>query len=359
MPTVESFYPSNEQTGFPLRAAIVIIFDEVVDEQSAKDNIVIFGPDKDRIYGPWSVDWIDVKGESDPFFLKSPGFKGDVECTYKFSLLTDANEPYTGSDYDSAAPNYKTKLEISPVKPWAPSTEYTVYIIGNPDGESIYGLSARTFYDPLADAGNGGDGSLLVKGTYTGDTDRQLVIEITEAGAANNCSYKWYFADAPLESTDADGSKKYRKLLDTGLLVKLSGEDLQVGDLFTVDCVVRSYLAESYTSVFTTGTGSIETIPTTTSTSVLGDLNEPASDAFEVLSTTPEHQELKISETLKLIVVNFSNDINAATITDKTVKIEAIPATGYDQNVDTLGKLKKFLYVNGKTLYIVLQRGVE
>jgi hypothetical protein len=39
------------------------------------------------------------------------------------------------------------------------------------------------------------------------------------------------------------------------------------------------------------------------------------------------------------------------------VRVEAHPATGYDPNVTDVGRLNKFILVQGDTIYILLQTG--
>lgn len=358
-PTVESIYPSNESTGIPTGIDILIYFDSEIDQERAKQNIIITGPDFDVTSGYDSVQYVDIEKGRNPFFLQSPGYKGDLQGKFYFDLLNTDGTIFSGLDYHTGTPSYKTRVKFVPDKPLAALTEYTVYIIGDPDAadEIRRGISSRTVYSTQLGA-NLGSGNVVFRGGYKGTIDDQIVVTITSTGNIRTAEYEWYLASNPSIVYNGISSTKYRTLTDTGIELRFTGSDFQIGDTFTVNVYPPVYMESSYKYTFTTGSGNIEEIPDTTSTSVLGDLNSSTTlDEFEVLSTTPDHQETKISLNQRIIKVKFSADIDPTTITDKSVKVEAHPANGFDENVEDVGRLNKFLFVDGDTLYIILQTG--
>lgn len=358
-PTVSNIYPSNNSTNIPIGIEILITFDQLIDKERAKSNIAIFGPDSDQTIGANSVRYQNLENGDNPYFLESPGYKGDLQVDYFFEKLNSDNTIFSGLDYNSGSPNYKTRVKIVPKKPLAPNTEYTIYIYGKVDDTENRGISACTVYDTETGS-NTGSGAVTFRGGYKGTVSDRIVLEITEAGNSSNASYDWFFESTPSLVYSGIASRKYRSLIDTGIDVRFNGTDYQVGDRFYVQVEPVNYMETSYTYTFTTGTGSIQSIPSTTSTSVLDNITyNPSSEDFSVSSTTPEHKEIKISKNQRIIKIEFSNDIDPDTINDKTVKIVAHPATGYDPNVTDIGRLNKFMIVKDNVLYILLQSGEE
>lgn len=358
-PTIESIYPSDASTGVPIGIDILITFDSEIDQERAKQNIIITGPDFDAIYGPDAVQWVDTEQGRNPFFLQSPGFKGDLQGKFYFELLDSDNVVTSGLDYGTGSPNYKTRVKFVPDKPLAPSTTYTVYLIGDPDttDDTTRGIASRTVYSTQLGA-NTGDGSVTFRGGYKGTIEDQIVVAITSAGNVRTAEYEWYYASVPTIVYNGITSTKYRSLTDSGVEIKFSGSNFQVGDTFTVNVYPPEYMESSYKYTFTTGSGSISEIPSTTSTSVLGDLNAGSEEeAFEIVSITPEHKETKVSINQRIIKIVFSADIDPTTITDKSVKLLAHPAVGYDESTSDIGRLNKFLYVSENVLYIVIESG--
>lgn len=137
----------------------------------------------------------------------------------------------------------------------------------------------------------------------------------------------------------------------------------------------RAYLAEVTTSgivpihtpdtvsgivtwVFQTGTGSIETIPSSVSSSVLADtfIQQNLSDietALKVVSTTPiDHSVEHSPDGTREIVVEFNKALNP-NIADANVTVKALPATDHPEvTVTANGDLAKRLVVEGNLLRI-------
>lgn len=354
-PTIESIFPSNGSTGVPIGSEILITFDSEIDEFRAQRNIMIFGPDFDQTSGPDSLQWINPVTGYNPYFLQSPGFNGDVKGKFYFDLLDNQNAVISGFDYASGAPVYKTRVKFIPKTPLAPLTTYTVYVIGNPDNsDPERGIASRTVYSTSLGSNIGG-GNCVFSGGYKGTINDTINIRITVAGNIRTAEYEWYLSSESSITYNMITSTKYRALNDLGVDVRFTGSDFRVGDTFSVNVYPPTFMTTSYQYTFTTGTGNIVEVPDNTSTSVLGDPVTVLTGEFEIVSHTPEHKEIKVDNNLRIIKITFTNDIDASTINDKTIKIVAHPATGYDANVTDVGKLRKFLLVHNNILYIILQ----
>lgn len=98
---------------------------------------------------------------------------------------------------------------------------------------------------------------------------------------------------------------------------------------------------------FTTGSGSIEEVPATTSTSVfssttLADIGLSTSIPLEIVKTTPADLSVKNSPLLKQIIVEFNKDIDANSFTADDITISTEPASDHPNlsttSYETLGK---------------------
>ena len=109
---------------------------------------------------------------------------------------------------------------------------------------------------------------------------------------------------------------------------------------------------------FDTGTGSIETIPDTVSTSVLSsaiiESSAPsATEALKILSNTPSDRSVQQSKDLREITIEFSKDLDAASVASANIEVKAVPVTDHpNAGVKAVGSLAKVVEVSGKTLTI-------
>jgi len=110
---------------------------------------------------------------------------------------------------------------------------------------------------------------------------------------------------------------------------------------------------------FESGSGSIEEIPSTVSTSILSSGATPSTTVtatgagLQMLSSTPLDFSISNSSDLSEIVVTFDKDLDASTITDESVIIETFAASDHPNlSATAKGKLAKELIVSGKTLTI-------
>ena len=110
---------------------------------------------------------------------------------------------------------------------------------------------------------------------------------------------------------------------------------------------------------FESGSGSIQELPASVSSSILSSGLAPTSvsttqtTGLKVLSTSPVDFSINNSSDLSEIVISFDKDLDAATVTQARVKVETSLASDHPNLVGTAkGKLAKQLIVSGKTLTI-------
>ncbi|MBM07990.1 MAG: hypothetical protein CMF69_00200 [Magnetovibrio sp.] len=357
-PVIDAVFPNDGDTGVPLGSGLAVTFDQGIDPKSVKAHIVIYGPDFDTVSGPDSATWID--GESNPFFLKSPGFSGIVECdttlTYVDATGTEVDPQTALDEASAAAAGLRHKVLVKPTKLLAPNTTFKVYIVGDSEGGTNSGISKRTVYDIDASGSSQTTGNVHIYGSYDGHADDVVHIKITHAGDAGAAKYKyWYGSDGePSATTKKITSRRWRRLQD-GLQVRFTGSDFAVGDEYTINVYSKEYLEDSYTLSFTTGTGSVIEVPSTASTSVIGvETSIDTTTAFlEILGMDPEDGSTHIPIHKREISIGFNADLDPATITEETVTVYAYPASGR-YNGDEIQQLSAKLTVNNNELIVEL-----
>ena len=109
---------------------------------------------------------------------------------------------------------------------------------------------------------------------------------------------------------------------------------------------------------FTTGSGSIEEVPTDVSTSVLATTTQAsrAIDAISdlsVVSTTPVDHAIQQNVELEEILVKFNKPLDSSSVSASDVKVETIPVTDHPNvTINTIGELAVAVEVDGETLKI-------
>jgi hypothetical protein len=122
------------------------------------------------------------------------------------------------------------------------------------------------------------------------------------------------------------------------------------------DVAIEGFVSFSFES----GSGSIEVIPSTVSTSVLSaGLSEAAIllntslEPLEIVSTTPVDRSVQISPNTREIVITFNKEINPASVDLNKISVTTYPATDHPQAVvKSLGVLAKTVEVSGKQIKI-------
>lgn len=336
-PTITSIYPTDSSLGIPISPTIKITFDQSVDFASCKGNVVLYGKDYDITSGPESAVWINEGQSTNPYFLQSPGFQGTVPCNYELVYVdstTGAEVDPQPDVYDETTVTDYHQLKITPKELLAPNVTYTLYIIGDAEAGTSDAIQSRTVYDVDESAITSTTGSLTAYGGYSGGDD-VVNVEITTSGDIGVAKYRWWYTTEGVASarTGKLCSSRYRRLED-GLQVKFTGSSFAAGDIYTFAVRAATKFANSYSLSFTTGTGSIEEVPETASTSIIGSSTALTSEAtaMSVLDMDPDDGSTNQSLSDRRVTITFSNDLDPTTITDSTITVTAYPVSG---NFDT------------------------
>lgn len=361
-PTITSIYPTDSSTGIPVSPVIKITFDQDMDFSSCKGNVILYGRDFDITSGPESATWIDSNTGNNPYFLSSPGFQGTVPCDFELVYVDTS----TGVEIDpqpdvldETTVSYYHQLKVTPKELLAPNVKYNLYIIGDAESGTSDAIQSRTVYDVDATSATSATASVVAYGGYTA-TDDTVNVEITTSGDIGTAKYKWWYTSEGSSSarTGKLCSSRYRRLED-GVQIKFSGSGFVSGDVYTFAVRAPEKFANSYTLSFTAGTGSIESVPETASTSVIGSTTALTSEAtvMTVVDMDPDDGATHQSFKDRRITITFSNDLDSSTVTDANVTVTAYPVSG-DFSTDYSGgepqELVKKLTVSGDKLIIDL-----
>ena len=364
-PTIVSITPFSGATGVPKNIQIEIIFDSEVDTYRLKNGgLVLEGPDESKIIGPGLIASEPPLTDEDSL-LASPGYKGLVDFDLTFERVDDSGTIVGYYDYGSGAlPGYVYRLKavIAPKEQLKALTEYTIYIIGDEDTTDAYdyGVSSRSVFDTLADAGNTGNGIVSFDGGYTGAAARQYFVEITTAGDSGTARYKWWTSADPIEKV-VTSSRGFRILSD-GVYVKFTpGLTYEVGDVFSVWALPPTFMEGTTTASFTTSSIAPEEYPTPSSlvtgisSVTTSSSTTVSSSGFTVSSTVPEDRGTRAALDLTEITVTFTDDIDASTVSSDTVIVNTYPADeSVDIGISATGELTTTLTVVDEVLTITL-----
>ena len=355
-PSIVEIHPASAAEGVVLSDQISIIFNQEVDQTTVQ--IMLEGPDTDRWSGPEQTRWDNPDTDADDDVLATPGYKGMITGDLTFEKIDDDGNTISSFDYTGGGVNWRAKATFTPSEPLAPNTEYRVWVIGDEEtGDDILsGVAGRTVFDPVKGA-NLGDGDAIFSGGYTGTISNGYVVRVKEAGdASDKLLFQYWLSSAPLIVRELHTSQR-SQLLGEGVYVRFDG-DFDVDDEFTVQVRTSDRMQSTYTWVFTTGAGSIESIPSsvtqTPSIPVGGFTSETSTTAagFSVLAVTPTERQSNIDPlTVLQATVLFSDDIDEDTITNDTVTVWSESVNG-DSQFDADGAITKTLTVSGAALTI-------
>ena len=358
-------YPADSDVGIPVGAAVKVYFDSVVDLQTAKDSIVIYGADFDRTSGPDSALWVDGKEPSNPFFLSSPGFNGTVEVdvTHSYINLSDNSDATPGDLANPAAATAAgvgSLITVTPKSNLAAETEYKLYVNGDPNALGINGVSSRTVWDIVPGGGNASaTGDLEVYGTFEGSVSDVVNVKITTSGDIGTAKYKWWYA-SELESEARLGkvtARRYRRLED-GLQLRFTGSGFVADDTFSFAVEPAERMATSFLVTFTTNDGTFTAAPVSPSTpatseppaSVLPDVT--TATGFTLSESSPANKAYNVNVQGRTITLTFSQDVDPATITADSIKLYSYPASGEYSETSAPQELVKQLTVSGNIVTI-------
>lgn len=360
-PSIVSINPANGAEGVVLSDSIYVIFDQEVDTTTIQ--ILVEGADTDRWSGPDQARWDDPDTDADDDVLATPGYKGILAGSLTFERVDENGDAVIYYDYTGNGSLWRTKAVFTPAEPLAASTTFRVWVVGDETtGDDIEsGASTRTVFD-TAKGANLGDGDVYFTGGYSGTVEEDIyTVQIQEAGSASDkVLFKYWRASAPLVIRELYTSQR-SQLLNDGVYVRFSG-DFEINDEFTVHVKTGTRMESTYTWTFTTGAGSIATVPSTTyqSTPVGGFTDTVVStsaDAFRVLSVTPANRATNLDpDTIDYITIQFSDDIDEDTISNDTVEVWTEPVNGIfdDNDIEYTGELVRAYSVDGDTLTIFI-----
>jgi hypothetical protein len=351
-------FPQNNETQFPIGQQFYLAFDNAVDLKSVKESVIVYGPDFDRTSGPNNSLWINASSGENPYFLRSPGFKGFVECEFEELTVLDT----TPVSFEEGVnlidrSEIRTLIKVTPKEPLKENTSYSLFLVGS-NIENIDGLpdvlvpisknkciTERTIYSPSK------LGVLETRvssyGSYEPKNNEQLAtlnIKIVTAGVGSEAKYVWWFSD---EVEPAPAQAYYSQRLsrcvqrwrscDRGVMVKFEQSSFSLNESFTIKCYSKVKLVNSYLINFKTGTDSIYVYPEYTSTSPIG-VDESLipqlpggvvnPEELRVVSITPYDGAINVDLGLKQIVIEFNKNLDASTITQSSVELLSYPVSG-------------------------------
>jgi len=351
-PIVESVNPSNTQTGVVLGSPITIVFDREIDPTTVGRAFILEGADSDRWTGPDLILFDRPSTPAPDYYLDSPGYRGIVQGTFEYIKLDAGGDSVSSPTYDPSASTFKTKLVFTPDNVMAPGVEYRVYVAGDENSvdEIKVGIASRTVGDAELGA-NLGAGLAVFSGGFTGTAANQYAVQIVLGGAPGTAKYNWWRTSNPLLIRTGTVSQN-EVLLNNGVYLAFTGTDFQVGDQHTCRVDVPEYMTTTSTFTFTTGTGNITTVPTTTSTSIIGDVGVPvAATVFAVSESTPKDLATNVSRSTRVFTITFTNTL-ASSITEEQVIVDILPALGVFDGSVAQENAPKILSVSGNTLTI-------
>ena len=388
-------YPVNNEDGFPIGQEIVLVFSKSVDLKAFKEAFVLYGADFDRTSGPDNALWINPSSATNPFFLKSPAFKGFVDCDFKFSLVDGPKTLVILDDQfelEKAVGDRPTAVIITPKKVLKENSKYDFFLSGQ-SVDSLEDLppallaiaenksvSERTIYDAfkLVNATETFEERIKTYGTFVpknNETSISLNIKIVTAGEGSQAEYIWWFSDEaePNVNQNIYNLRKSRcvqrwRSTDRGVLLRFGGNQYTLNEQFQVRCYAAEYMENSFTIGFQTGTDAVFEYPENISTSPIGlaneiipDINSTSStvEKLKIVSITPSNGSVNEPLDLDKIVIEFNKTLDASTITQDTVKIESFPVSGsFDGPNGTRSnreyKVYKIVSVNDKTITLEL-----
>jgi len=340
IPTITTVYPANADTGIPVGEKIIISFSTGVDYDTVLNGVVIYGPQDVHVAGADQVVKTDPVTLNNPFFLKTPGFKGLVPYTLElvyYSSVDDSedNEHVVVSNSYETTNNLIHKAIITPLKALAPDTSYTVHVVGSPTSKT--GVSSRTVFDVVPDVANvSTTGVVKATGSFTGIFTDDIVIEITTGGDIKTAKYRWYYSLGGVgEAVAGKVTASSKILLDDGVLVSFHGSGFVTGDKYLFRVEPKEYLASNTKFTFTTNDGSYLEAPESPSTPAT--TLPPATIAPEYIDTEtqfvleggfPEDRAYNVSVRTNQIILEFSEPLDPATVTQSTVVLKKVPAMG-------------------------------
>lgn len=371
VPLLLDSYPASGAAGIPIGDSITITFDQEMDESSINDGtFVLAAPANDTLFGPGLEPIAQQFSEDRDDILTPPEFGSYVKGTITFTRIDVSGSPVDDSevDYTGQRTLWRTVATFTPDQPLRPTVEYTVIIAGDEDQTNGFdsGIRNRTVFDanPISVSGTGYP---IFSGGYTGSQTRTYTLEITAGGATGTATYTWWNNATPLDTYEGVTTTGLRELED-GLVVSFSPDGgFTVGDQWTVVVLPYETLTANYSWTFTTGSGSIQIPPSTSSATGLGTIPSMSgsisvSSNFYVSSIDPSEGEYGVDISTdpyigEVITIVFSDTLDTSTVTTSTVTVETDSPLGDDSIATLTEDLSYTIVVSGTTITITLEPG--
>lgn len=318
-PAIVGVSPTPNSTGNPLNVEVSVLFDREIDISRVYDgSLFVEGPDFVLTSGPDQALKVDRDPVSLDELINESNYKGILKGTFSFSRVSNTSTA-SGAyfDYAGSVTAFRHKVTFTFEKPLAPSTTYTVYVVGDDNTTDDFqgGITTRTVFDVVKGT-NIGEGTLEATGGYTGVVQDTVRVTITANGAPGTATYEWYMDSTPgivYQATSSTGPR----LLQEGIYIKFTPNTTYVtGDQYSFVVRPPEYIASTYIFSFTTGATTFTSVPETSTlvTTITGDTETSTTttteSTFEVLSTVPVNRGTNLTQTkMTNIVIEFSEDI--------------------------------------------------
>lgn len=332
---IEDYSPPNGQSGVPLRSTIDIQFTCLMDTKSIEEAFYVEGPDTDTVLGPDSKAdiWPSAFGTSlgqEADFLTSPGYKGILQGSFQFSTVDD-----------------KTKMVFTSAQPLAAITNFTAHVTD---------CYQRSVGDTIAGGGNSGNGEVVFAGMWSEGTNT-INMRVTKSGIAGIAEFVWWLDSDPI---NVHGpiltTRRESVVLDADLYADFADGTFETDDEFSADLSTAVLCSGHLTFSFQTGSGSIEVLPTETSSSILSILRQSevgSSSPLRIVRTIPTDHAAQVDPDLREIVVEFNKTLDPTSISDAMVQVVTEVASSHPAaSAFAQGTLAKRVTVDGRRLII-------
>lgn len=326
---VTSIHPSNGATAVLVGDQVWVLFNTEIDESSLIENFFVTGPESDTWSGPDMSLWQNGKENKD--FLASPGLTGIVPGTLSFQRINLADlNAFNSTDTTGNGALYRTKAVFTPSKHFSPSTQLSVYLTGDEDDTDALktGIKPQSVFDTVHTSS--GSNSVKLSGSFSGSGSETYKVRIVTTGVKRTATFTWWLLSAP-GTVFGPVVTDTKVFLSNGVYAEFSDGIFTAND--THQALVKStapYVG-SYVWNFVTGTGSIQTIPATTSTSVIGDLVPLTSlspTIFKIKSISPVDRATNLPIKTKQVILEMSNPIDSTSLTSDKIIMMGSPTNG-------------------------------
>lgn len=369
---VDLLHPTVSGIGIITSDQIWVLFDREIDETSVTDgNFFITGPDFDTWSGPDLQLFLDRESLGDEEqILQSPGYHGILQgnITFERISLTSLDE-VTTEDTVGSGLLYRSKAIFTPTNRLQATTEYTSHLSGDEDSTDDLdtGISSRTVFDAVSSGANLGTGDVSFQGGYIGNAAEDVYrVNITTSGEVGTSRFEFSRDSDPLTTYGPFKTKRSGVLLSDGVTAIFPSGIYGVGDKWSVVVKERDIFTGNLKWPFKTGSGSIATIPDTTSTSVIGDpfpttSTSSSTSTFSVQSTNPTDEKSNIALDANSdfsITATFNTDVNSSTvISGVSTSVIAESVTG-EADVDAYGSIPVNPTVSGQVITMTVPSGI-